>query len=116
MDSEDLFVQEFELIKFGVLQFIVIFSLISVIGLSSFSDALVIISGFMFDEGLCAQQVLLYVMVPLVLGFPLDAFHGQTRLFFLKTLVRLTFPIQVCFPTRERETDMTRKALTYGSS
>lgn len=41
-------------------------------------------------------QVLLYLMVPLVLGLPLDMFYMQTRFFFLRTLVRLTFPIQVC--------------------
>ena len=42
------------------------------------------------------EQVLLYLMVPLVLGLPLDMFYMQTRFFFLRTLVRLTFPIQVC--------------------
>ncbi|KAG0560487.1 hypothetical protein M758_10G179000 [Ceratodon purpureus] len=53
---------------------------------------------YLYSHGLvshaASQPVLLYVMVPLVLGLPLDAFYGQTRFFFLKTLVRLTFPIQ----------------------
>jgi hypothetical protein len=40
-------------------------------------------------------------MVPLVLGLPLDLFYMETRFFFLRTLVRLAFPIQVCFLTRK---------------
>ncbi len=48
-------------------------------------------------------QILLYVMVPLVLGLPLDVFHMQTRFYFLRTLVRLIFPIQVPFPLHEHK-------------
>lgn len=86
--------------KYGVC---VIISLISVLVLSFYTDARIVISRFMFDEMVIAEQVLLYVMVPLVLGLPMDAFYGQTRFFFLKTLVRLTFPIQVFFLTRKIE-------------
>jgi len=53
---------------------------------------------YLYSHGMvshaASQPVLLYLMVPLVLGLPLDMFYMQTRFFFLRTLVRLTFPIQ----------------------
>nr|XP_024384774.1 SPX and EXS domain-containing protein 5-like isoform X2 [Physcomitrium patens] len=54
---------------------------------------------YLYSHGMvsmaASQPVLLYVTVPLVLGLPLDMFYMNTRFFFLKTLVRLTFPVQV---------------------
>jgi hypothetical protein len=53
---------------------------------------------YLYSRGMvfhaASQPILLYVMVPLVLGLPLDVFHMQTRFYFLRTLVRLIFPIQ----------------------
>lgn len=58
-------------------------------------------SVFTVDELLHAWQILLYLMVPLVMGLPRDILYKQTRFFFLRTLVRLAFPIQVCCRTWE---------------
>ncbi|CAM6061885.1 unnamed protein product [Sphagnum tenellum] len=53
---------------------------------------------YLYSRGMvfhaASQPILLYVMVPLVLGLPLDVIHMQTRFYFLRTLVRLIFPIQ----------------------
>ncbi|XP_024397473.1 uncharacterized protein [Physcomitrium patens] len=53
---------------------------------------------YLYSHGMvsmaASQPVLLYLMVPLMLGLPLDMFYMNTRFYFLRTLVRLTFPIQ----------------------
>ncbi|CAK9862679.1 unnamed protein product [Sphagnum jensenii] len=53
---------------------------------------------YLYSHGMvfhaASQPILLYILVPLVLGLPLDIFHMQTRFYFLRTLLRLTLPVQ----------------------
>ncbi|KAL9315056.1 hypothetical protein ACSQ67_016057 [Phaseolus vulgaris] len=44
-------------------------------------------------------QVLLYIIVAVVLIFPFDIFYLSSRYFFLRTLLRIAFPLQpITFP------------------
>jgi hypothetical protein len=40
-------------------------------------------------------QILLYVLMSVLLWLPSDVLYMRTRFDFLRTIVRLTFPIQV---------------------
>ncbi|MCO5575653.1 hypothetical protein L7F22_029456 [Adiantum nelumboides] len=49
------------------------------------------------DSHLAASQpVLLYSVLPLMLVLPFDVFFVTSRIFFLRTLVRIIFPLQAC--------------------
>jgi len=56
----------------------------------------VLLFGIIYDVSMeTVWQILLYVLMSVLLWLPSNVLYMQTRFDFLRTIVRLTFPIQV---------------------